>query len=109
MLAKQIESIISGYIDELRKSGLNCFSYTCDGILYIDRFFLPDDKSEYLDFISGLIVIKIMSKEEKRIYTKYNFLDDIEQLENDFEQLISGYYPAQCAIDSLYLLSDTIK
>lgn len=109
MLTEQIEHIILGYTEELKKSGLHCFQYVQYGSLYINSSVIPGNKRQYIDFVAELITMRILSEGNKRIFTKHDFISLIKQLENDFKSLLTLFYPSQCAIDSLYMIADKMQ
>ena len=99
MNTSTIESIISGYMQELKKDGVTSFSYSND-TLFLYACELSEKEYKLCDFISELIIIKSIVKQGKSGYL-YSVSERIQRIQSNYESEIITYYPLACAFDSV--------
>lgn len=99
---KKIESIISGYMNELKSDGITSFAYSND-ILYLYSGELSEKEYKFCDFMSELIIIKSIVKQRESDYL-HSVRERIQRIQSNYETEIITYYPLACAFDSVCML-----
>ena len=99
MTVQGIENIIQGYISELHNVGINQFNYT-GSVLYLFRDSLTDEQYRYVDFITELIIVKLMIRDGD---DKHDIKWKINRITDNYSDDIVQFYPLSCAVDSLIM------
>lgn len=101
-LSAMVMAIISGYICELKKSNISAFAFS-NNVLYIYSQELTEEQYNLVDFISELITLH----QDVQMFSRYDVMDRVRRIENNYSVMALNYYPLQCAIDSAVMILET--